>query len=379
MTAPPRLGKPQAGFAALNRQRLVQYFFFAVFLILFYQVLRMLAPFMVALIGAAILALLVYPMHAAISRRMRQYPSAAAALTATLVTVIIILPTTLFGWIFIKETAKVYPAAKEWVESLRALKGGAWDSRLPPQALALWNGTRDFLDFWNIDLQDILLKNLDLLSSRTTQIATSLIRNTVYVAFNLVLMAFTLFFFLRDGPHIIRRFTELVPMATSHKLVILARIRETLTAVVRGVLAVAVIHGLLNGIGFAMFGVPFPVLLGVLTAFVSPIPAIGAAAVWGPVAACMFISGNTSDALYIFLWCAGVSLADHVLKPLLIGAGSRIPVLLLFLGLLGGLHAYGFMGLLLGPLVIALMLAFVNIYRQEYQWLLQPPQEEKGP
>ncbi|MBI3549734.1 MAG: AI-2E family transporter [Elusimicrobia bacterium] len=355
-----------------NRQRLIQYFFFGVFLLLIYQAVLMLSPFFVAILGSAILAMIAYPLHARISKKLPRYPSVAAGITTSLAALTIVLPLLLFGWVFLKEAPKVYPAAKTWMDNLEQLRSDPSNFKVPDQIKATWEGVSSFMRFWKIDIEDIFLKNLDELSENMSHFATLLIRNMAFVGFNLIVLVFTLFFFLRDGPHIIRRIVDLVPMAADHKRVILERIQDTLFAVIRGVLVVALVQGFLTGVGFAMFGVPFPVLLGTLATMLSPIPILGAAGVWLPVAVCLALSGSVMQAVYVSLWCMViVHTIDNILRPLLIGTHAKIPILLLFFGLLGGMKVYGFLGVLLGPVVIALLLAFISIYQEEYRWLLQ--------
>lgn len=360
---------------AFNRQRLVQYFFFAVFILLLWQVLRILSPFYLALMGSAILALLTYPAHNWVSRRIRKYPSIAAAITTTGVFLIIIIPVLLLGWISIRETTKVYPVVRDWVRE--ADIGGLTPllDQLPPPLRPAGKNVRILVERWNVHPDEILLKNLDQLSRNVTGMAKAVIKNAFFFVFNILVLTFTLFFFLRDGPFIIRRAIELVPMAPRNKLSIVHKIEVTLYAVIRGVLVVAVIQGTLAGIGFALFGVPFPVLLGALTMFLAPIPFVGPAGIWLPVTIGLFISGDSQTAFYVLLWgMLVVSLVDNFLRPLLISADAKLPILLLFFGMLGGLKVYGFSGVLLGPVTIALLLAFINIYRREYRWLLNPPQ-----
>ena len=368
--------KPQPA-GKIDRQKLARYFFFAVFLVLLYQLALMLSPFAVAILGACILSVVFYPFHRRLSNRLKEYPSWAAGLSTTLIVLLIVIPMSLAAWLFIKETSKVHMAAEAWIEQVRSLHA---QSHAPPFAdsvHSLLDKSRDFLDFWNIDPEDIFLKNVNELSANMTHVTTALIRDVVFLAFDLVVLTFVLFFFLRDGPSILRRLVDLIPMPPAHKQAILARLQETLLAVLRGILAVAVAQGALAGIGFALFGIPFPVLLGVLTTLLSPIPVVGAAGVWGSVAVCLTAAGELRTALFVALWnLVIVNAIDHFLRPILIGSRAKIPVLLLFFGLVGGMRVYGFKGLLLGPLVIALVLAFINIYRQEFQGALD---SSKGP
>lgn len=349
------------------RQQLIPYFFFAVFLYLLWQVLVILSPFYVALLGSAILASLLYPVHAALLRRMPRRPNAAAALSAAGVVLTVVLPLLILSWMAIKETAKLYPVVQEWVQDRRFLDVDI--ESMTPWAASTWGRAVDFMDRWNIDPKDILLKNLDQMSRRMTRLAGSVIKNALFFVFNMGVLVFTLFFLLRDGPQLVQWGIDLVPMSTRNKHAVLDRLKVTFYAVIRGVLIVAVVQGFLSGLGFAFLDVPFAILLGILSAFLAPIPFVGPAGIWVPVAIGLALSGNLRSAAYLVLWgVIVVGLVDNFLRPLLISADAKLPLLLLFFGMLGGLQAYGFAGLLIGPILIAMLMTFINIYRREYRW-----------
>ena len=361
---------------ALSRQRLVQYFFFATFMLLLWQVLRILSPFYISLVGSSILALLVFPAHDWLSKRMEKYPSTAAGISTTAVVLIVVLPTLLLAWMAVRETGRVYPVVQRWMLESPYLTQGPDLSILPPRMLSVIERGKEFISDWNIDPQGILLRGLGDLSRQMTGIATKAIKNTLFMTFNLIVLTFTLFFFLRDGPYLIRRGMELIPMAPQNKTSVLNRLQVTLYAVIRGVLVVALLQGVLAGGGFAVLGVPFPILLGLLTTIFAVIPFIGPASIWGPVSIGLAINGDMQTSFLVFLWGALViSVVDNFVRPMLISKDAKIPVLLLFFGIFGGLITYGAVGLLLGPVTIALLLAFINIYRREYDWLLNPVQK----
>lgn len=234
----------------ISRQRMVQYFFFAVFLFLAWQVLRLLAPFSSALLGSAILALLVFPLHEKLARRLK-YPSLAAGLSTALTALVVIGPLLSLAWISAKETARVYPVASRWVMDIRAKYGTAPADWLPERFRAAAMNAQTYLEHAQLQPDDLLLNGLNAASQQITRFAGSAIRNVLTMAFNLIVLIFTLFFFLRDGPYVLRRGIELIPMAASHKTAVLDRLQITLFAVIRGVFAVAVLQGLLATLGFA--------------------------------------------------------------------------------------------------------------------------------
>jgi predicted PurR-regulated permease PerM len=184
---------------------------------------------------------------------------------------------------------------------------------------------------------------------------------------NLAITLFSLFFFFRSGDAYYRAVMDLLPFSPEHKQSITQKLRDTFSAVINGVFLIALLQGLLTGIGFAFFRVPLPVLWGFVAALLALLPVGGAALVWVPGAVYLFVAGATLQGVLLTVWgLVVVNLADNVLKPLLIGRKANIPMFILFLSLLGGLQVYGVLGLLFGPLVATLLIAFIQIYREEY-------------
>jgi predicted PurR-regulated permease PerM len=187
-------------------------------------------------------------------------------------------------------------------------------------------------------------------------------------------MMFTLFFFFKDGRHWLASLYALIPLEASHKDKILARLDQTIRAVVKGIVLTAIAQGLLAGAAYAVMGVPFPMVLMALTILLAPLPFGGTALIWGPVALYLLWAGTVGKGLVMLAWGIGVvSTIDQILKPLFIGQGAEIPVLLLTFSVLGGLAVYGILGLFLGPILVGLFLTALQIYRDDYQQHLPAP------
>lgn len=361
----------------ISDHRLFQVFFFAAFALVAWQFHRILSEFYVALFGAGLLALVVYPLHARLLRAFRGRPNAAAGLTACLVVLVVVLPALLTGWAAVRQTTKLVPVVSQWLHERGFERGFPTADMLPARARVLWDRGVELLNQRGVDPRAVMLENLDQLSGMATSLAGAALRNLAFFVFQLGVLVFSLFFLLRDGPKVFKRALELVPMPEEHKKALADRLQTTLLAVLRGIFIVAAVQGLLAMAGFFVLGVPFAVLLGALIAFFAPVPIIGTAAVWVPVAAGLALSGATSQAIGVAIWCGlFVSLTDNFMRPILIGSEAKLPILLLFFGMLGGLRVYGFAGVLLGPVIVALFLAFADIYRREFRWLLDARREE---
>jgi predicted PurR-regulated permease PerM len=134
---------------------------------------------------------------------------------------------------------------------------------------------------------------------------------------------------------------------------------DTVRSVIYGILGTAIVQGVAAGIGFAIAGVPGPVFLGLVTFFLSPVP-VGPPLVWIPAAIWLFVNGHTGWGIFMLIWGFGVSSIDNVVKPWLISQGSKMPFLLIFIGVLGGAIAFGFIGIFLGPSLLAVTYCLVD-------------------
>jgi predicted PurR-regulated permease PerM len=177
----------------------------------------------------------------------------------------------------------------------------------------------------------------------------------------LVLVLFLLFFFLRDGKELVRRAMRLVPMEEDRKDALLDHLSSVTRALVLGMLLTAAAQGALTGIGFALVGLPSPVVFGVLTGLASLIPLVGTAIVWLPAVIVLLAQGRTGAAIFLTVWSLGlVTSVDNVIKPLVVSGRAGLPTFAVFLGLVGGLAAFGAIGMFLGPVIVALTIALLR-------------------
>jgi predicted PurR-regulated permease PerM len=188
---------------------------------------------------------------------------------------------------------------------------------------------------------------------------------------SLVMTLFLLFFFLRDGEDVVQRALHLVPLDAERQTHLVEHLSAVTRAVVFGSLITAVAQGTLVGVGFALARLPSPVVFGVLAAAASLVPLFGTALVWVPGAAALLLNGRWGAALFLAAWgVVVVSGADNVIRPLFISGRAQISTLPVFLGLAGGLSAFGPIGIVLGPVVVALVLALLRFAEE---WRRPPP------
>lgn len=348
----------------MTRSRLFAAFFFTVFLFLLYQFYRMFEGFLAPLAWAALLALVFHPVQRRFVRWLYGRNGLAAFLLTTLVIGGVIVPTLLLLALVAHESVLLYQRIAALVAHGEL---GQWWKQLQGSFLGkAWVYLQPWIQQWNIDLGSIGVKTTNAVSGFLVAQATAIAKNVAGFLVDFFLCTVALFFLLRDGERMILWLRDLLPMEPRHRDLVLQRFGDALTAVVQGSLLTAFAQGTLAGIGYVILGVPFAVFLGCATALIALVP-MGAPVAWGGVAVYLLATGHPIKALLQVLWgTLVVSAIDNVIRPWIIGGRTRIPTILLFFGILGGLQAYGFLGVFLAPAVIALLVAFVRIYREEY-------------
>jgi len=348
----------------MTRQQLFAAFFFSVFFFLLYQFYRIFDVFLVPLTWAALLAFIFYPLHVWLTGVLRGRASLASLLLTTVVILVVMVPTILSILVLANESVALYQSGGEWLASGRLQELLArLEVSAPARASKL---LLPLLQSWNVDLTEMAMKAGNALSSFLVSQAANIAKNLAAFVVDFFLTTFALFFFFRDGSRMVNAIRGFLPMEPEHKDMVLARLYDTLSAVVQGTVAVAAAQGVLLGLGLGVLGVPFAVLLGCAAAFSALLP-VGATGVWGPLALYLAVSGSLWRAVLLAAWGTFViGLVDNLIRPLIIGERAEIPTILLFFGILGGLQAYGLLGVFLAPVVIAMVVAFFRIYKERY-------------
>jgi predicted PurR-regulated permease PerM len=175
---------------------------------------------------------------------------------------------------------------------------------------------------------------------------------------------FTMYYLFRDGLRIAEQLPDLLPLERNKSVQILNHTRDIISASVNGVLVIAIIQGTLGGIMFRVLGIPSSLLWGVMMTLLSTIPMAGAFIVWVPTAIVLGLTGHWVKALVLTLWGVFViGLADNLLRPKLVGRKAKMHELLIFFSVLGGLSVFGVLGILLGPVVLAITIALLDVLR----------------
>lgn len=364
-----------APFKLFTRENLFAVAFFAILGSLLWLVGSLLSPFIEDFLWAIILALSFYPLYQRLNQILRQRESLSSLIVTFLLLVALVVPGFFILMTIGQEARHVYDelSTTPWEQKsqhlLEAVRGTPLEAMIKKSGIQMEQAEQL--------LRRGILAGVKSIPKIIGERVTTIFKNLALFGVHLLFTAVALFFFFRDGARYYRKIVEFLPVEHGHREIAVQTVSRTVAAVVRGTLITALVQGCLAGAGFAVAGLPVPVLLGLFTFINSFIPFLGAASVWLPSAIWLFMEDQTMAAFGLALYGALViSVADNVLKPLIIGGGTKVPVFLLFFTILGGLRVYGFLGIFLGPIIIALGMAFLTIYREVY---LKPSHEALAP
>jgi predicted PurR-regulated permease PerM len=226
-----------------------------------------------------------------------------------------------------------------------------------------WLGLR--VDASHLDLQAYLLERLENISGAIAGRTLGLLGGVVGAIFQMFFTVFTMYYLFRDGNRIFNGMLEVVPLNAAETRQIFDRTREVIHASVYGVIVIAMIQGTLGGLAFAALGLPSAVVWGVAMFFLSMVPMVGSSVIWVPTAIYLAMSGHWGKALALALWGALViGTVDNFLRPKLVGERAGLHELLIFFSVLGGIQIWGPLGLVLGPVIIAVTLALFDIFKR---------------
>lgn len=323
-----------------GRERFTELLFYGVVLLVGYLTMLVIWPFLAPLAWAAILAMTLRPVYMRFCIRLSN--SNAALVTTLLAGVLIIAPAAFLVAI----VAQQVPLAIDYVSNVSATT--------PEQVMRLWTSMRARLPIpLPPDPMTLLAEGARNAAAFLAGQAGSLVANVVTTFGSLLVMLFALFFLLRDGTSFAAIVRRLLPFSETESNRLINETSDLVVASVGAGLLVAAVQGLIGGAAFWALGVPAPAVWAVAMAICALLPVVGATIVWVPVAAWMFLSGEVTRAIVLSVICAVVlGSADNVLRPLLLSGRTSASGLVVFIGLLGGAAAFGFVGLVLGPIVL---------------------------
>jgi predicted PurR-regulated permease PerM len=325
--------------------------------VLGYALLRIFAPFALSMTWAAFLAFLLFPLNLRLRRRLAGR-SAAAGMLTILAPVAILLPLSALSLDFVAQISTLLQklqksAAALDIKSLSDLQQFPWIARINT-----WLESHSGISAAQI--QSWLIAGTREVLQRAASLGGSFFLGALGSLLGFAITLFLLFFFLRDGDAMLARARRLIPLDEIRKERLFRQLGGVTRAIVVGTTVTAALQGVLIGIGFTIAGLPSPVVFGVMAALFSMLPVGGAAFVWGPAAIWLFFDGRWGFGLFMLGWGLLLGGLDNILRPMLISGRARISALAVFIGVLGGIPAFGTIGLFVGPVVLSLALALIE-------------------
>lgn len=336
---------------ARERARVTTLFFYGVVVLLGYLLLRIFAPFFGPLGWAAVLAIFVYPWHETLVARYGH--SGAAALSTLTVTLLVVGPGLVLLTAFVQESrAALAGLDREALAGQLALAEYAWDRirGLIPGAATTDLGTL---------IHEAISRAGGFLAARVG----GLLADLAVLLFQLFVTLFALFFLLRDADTIMRELRRAAPFEDLRRERMIRQTRDLVHVSIAAGLFIAALQGLAGGLVFAVLGLGAPVFWGVIMGFLALLPFVGTWMVWLPAAIWLIATGQVAKGAILAV-SGGVVVAsiDNFLRPAILSGRAQMNGLLMFISLLGGVSAFGLLGLVLGPLVTAIVTSLLETY-----------------
>jgi predicted PurR-regulated permease PerM len=311
-------------------------------------------PFLVAILSAAALAYIFYPLYLNILRYLPKRLRAkelGSILTCIFIVLLVLVPTVFVTLVLTAEIKSGYLFLQDFLLDQQLF------SNLPP-----------FLGQWSGYLPQFREIATDL-ASQLIGVLQNILKGVPSVILNIFITVFSMYYFLKHGKDLYKFFSELVPLPEGRYKQILLRFDDLSRGMIMGQIVVGLVQGVLAWLGFWVLGIPNPVLLGFLTAIISIIPLLGAAIVWVPVDLYLllvaFSTGEYWRPLALLIYGMFViSLIDNIMKPKIVGDRAKIHPLIILFGILGGIQLFGIAGILIGPLILTIFDVVIEIYKE---------------
>ncbi len=315
----------------------------------------MVKPFSGVIAWATVLVIVFYPVHKRILKRTGK-PALSALISCALVILVILVPIALITFAVVKELSGA-------MASLQAGINYVLDPNSPMTGRILgW--LNQYVDVGQLQSEEYLLQQLKGMSGSIAGQTLGFLGGLASVVVQIFFVIFTMYYFFKDGDSIAGVVRDALPLNRKQATRVMERTREVIDASVYGVISIAIIQGALGGLAFWVLGLPSAIIWTVVMAFLSMVPTMGSFLVWVPAAIYLALTGHWIKAILLALWgTLVIGMIDNFLRPKLVGGRTRLHELLIFFAVLGGLNVFGVLGVVLGPVVLAITLAIVEVFR----------------
>ncbi|MGD0281480.1 MAG: AI-2E family transporter [Dissulfurispiraceae bacterium] len=324
-----------------------------------YLTFLILRPFLAPIIWGIVLSIVFYPLYSYAMRYLK-WKWLASLIVLVIIIAVIIGPFSYFSYLLINEVRDISNhLGTEKLGALQNITRHPVVHYLIDRVIDVFN-----LPYTEADIESIIINNAAIMGKDIIGSIPRGLGSVITVFINFIFMTLIIFLMLKDGAAFLLKTRDYMPFSEQQKDRLASQIRDIVISTIYGGVLVAILQGITGGIAYAMLGLESPVLWGAATAIGSFIPMLGAFTVWGVIAAYLFI--HVSVLKGFMLTMIGVFVIgpmDYVLRPVLIGNRTSMPAVVIFFSVLGGIESFGLLGLIIGPLIVALFLSVIEIFR----------------
>lgn len=336
--------------------------FLAVLVVLGILFVMLLRPVLMALCLAIIIAIIFYPIYNYFLRKSRDRRYLAAFLTTASMFILLILPLSLIMLLIINQSLTFLSRldVRHLFSSLQSV------DTVKEYFLPVLTALEQRADL-SVDFVGLFTQLGSQLARYLYSFSPQVVGQTATFIFNFIVMHFCIFFLFVEGKQVFKIVLDLSPLESRYEQRLATEVRNMLYATVYGYLVTSLVQAILAAIGFYVAGTPVPIIFATLTFFMSMVPVLGATSVWLPLSVYLMATDHLGAGIGLFIYGALViSGIDNIIKPWLMRGKAKIHILLIFFALLGGLKMFGPIGILFGPVIMALFLACIRIYREDF-------------
>ena len=337
--------------------------------------LWVLMPFFGAVLWGVALAILFTPLYKRLLKQMPGRHNAAALSTLTICLFIVILPLAMGGVSLVQEIVQVTQSIRSGQINFAAYFQQILNA-VPQWLLSIFDRFNlGDMEAWQARISAGAAQGSQLIAGQALTIG----QNTFDFVISFFVMLYLLYFLVRDGAGLSKMMREAVPLAKPHTHYLLNKFTTVIRATVKGNVAVAIAQGAIGGIAFWLLGVQGALLWAVLMAFLSLLPAVGAALIWGPVAIYYLATGHFwQGGILIFVGVFVIGLVDNILRPVLVGKDTQMPDYIVLMSTIGGMAIFGINGFVIGPVIAALFMAAWSLFVESGQLETSPGDDKNN-
>ena len=338
-------------------------FFVALAALVGYGLLLVLQPFAGSMAWAIFLAFLLYPVHLWLTRKLRGRAGYSAGILTGLTPFALLTPLTFLGIVFANQAR----ALVEYIQQSNFRLDGSTLAHMEqyPVIGPVARLAREELSVSSADVQQWLSNSMQTILKNIASMSGGVVLSALGTLAGFFFMLFLLFFFIRDGQSMFNRLQRLIPVPEEHREQLFDHLASVTRGVFYGIGLTAICQGVLVTIGFAIAGLPSPVVFGVLAAILALLPAGGAAIVWIPAVIYLAAVGQWGMFIFLLIWGVIVSTSDNFLRPILVARYAPVSAFMVFVGVVGGIAAFGTIGIVVGPVFLALVAAILEYFDEK--------------